>query len=54
LKSISAADAIAEGYESIGRYIDDWNKLNGKRGYGWETNPYVWVVEFKMVEGGRQ
>jgi len=54
VKSISAADAIAEGYESIGRYIDDWNSLNEKRGYGWETNPYVWVVSFEMIEGRNQ
>ena len=54
LQRISAADAIAEGYESIGRYIDDWNKLNAKRGYGWDANPWVWVVEFKMREGGSQ
>jgi len=26
-----------------------WDSINKKRGYGWETNPYVWVVEFKRI-----
>ena len=52
LQRISAADAIAEGYESIGCYVDDWDKLNAKRGYGWDANPWVWVVEFKVINKG--
>jgi hypothetical protein len=27
-----------------------WNELNTKRGYGWEDNPWVWVIEFERVE----
>ena len=26
-----------------------WDSLNAKRGYGWDTNPWVWVIEFKKV-----
>ena len=26
-----------------------WDSLNAKRGFGWETNPWVWVIEFKRV-----
>lgn len=26
-----------------------WDNLNAKRGYGWDTNPWVWVIEFKRV-----
>jgi len=25
-----------------------WNKLNGKK-YPWESNPFCWVIEFKVV-----
>ena len=27
-----------------------WDFLNAKRGYGWNVNPWVWVIEFKRVE----
>jgi len=26
-----------------------WDSINAKRGYPWESNPWVWVVEFAMV-----
>ena len=26
-----------------------WDSINAKRGYGWDTNPWVWVVEFKKA-----
>lgn len=27
-----------------------WDTLNEKKGYPWASNPWVWVVEFKVVE----
>lgn len=24
-----------------------WDSINEKRGYGWDVNPWVWVIEFK-------
>lgn len=27
-----------------------WNSINAKHGFGWDTNPWVWVIEFKRVE----
>lgn len=29
-----------------------WNKINASRGYGWDANPWVWVMEFKQVDHG--
>lgn len=26
-----------------------WDSINAKRGFGWESNPWVWVVEFKRT-----
>jgi hypothetical protein len=23
-----------------------WDSLNAKRGYSWDNNPWVWVIEF--------
>lgn len=27
-----------------------WDDLNAKRGYGWDANPWVWVIGFRRVE----
>lgn len=27
-----------------------WDSINKKRGFGWDVNPWVWVVEFKVIE----
>jgi hypothetical protein len=32
------------------RYRIVWDSLNAKRGYPWESNPWVWVVSFKVVK----
>jgi hypothetical protein len=31
-------------------FIEKWNALNAKRGHSWETNCWVWAVEFKPIE----
>lgn len=32
-----------------------WDTLNAKRGYGWDANPWVWVIEFERIESeGKQ
>jgi hypothetical protein len=30
-------------------YVSIWNTLNAKRGYPWESNPWVWAISFKVV-----
>ena len=27
-----------------------WDSINGQRGYGWDANPWVWVLDFKRIE----
>ena len=62
LQDISAMDCIAEGIErstaidvhdrtveEINKYRELWDSLNARRGYGWDKNPWVWVIEFKKV-----
>jgi hypothetical protein len=31
-------------------YAALWNSINEKSGFGWDVNPWVWVIEFKRVE----
>ena len=55
LQDITAHDAIREGMESetpfdtVDEFKELWNNLNAKRGYGWDTNPWVWVVKFERI-----
>lgn len=57
LQDISESDSRAEGVryseEEIRPYtcafVDLWDSINAKLGYGWDVNPWVWVVEFKRV-----
>lgn len=36
---------------SRGYFSQLWNSINAKRGYGWDANPYVWVLGFKTITG---
>jgi hypothetical protein len=57
LQDISTADCRKEG---VGICLNDigaryafgqlWNQINGERGYGWDVDPWVWVVEFRRVK----
>lgn len=51
-------DRYCEGWKSytvrdgrvttaVASYRTLWDSLNAKRGFGWDKNPWVWVVEFK-------
>jgi hypothetical protein len=59
LQEIVRFDVIAEGISAVawdeafshGRrtpYADLWEAINGKG--SWETNPFVWVICFKLVK----
>jgi hypothetical protein len=57
LQDISEEDADAEGVSftrftgeatsAREAYIGLWDSINDKRKFGWEVNPWVWVIEFK-------
>ena len=53
LQAISRNDAEAEGMNGsltpLVGYRILWDQLNAKRGYGWDKNPWVWVIEFKRA-----
>ena len=63
VQDITEADAKAEGAEPVcgldqkpdyrGGFYFLWDSINAKRGFGWDVNPWVWVVEFKVVKNGQ-
>lgn len=54
IREISITDIIAEGFyphpgwpnQMFDKY---WDSINAQRGYSWESNPWVWVINFKKV-----
>lgn len=61
LQDISEEDAKAEGVETLGLYPGYdvsakgkfeglWNYIHGNTDENWNTNPFVWVIEFERIE----
>ena len=50
LHDMTEKDARKEGCASIDEFRKLWDSINGVRGYGWDVNPVVYVIEFKLVE----
>jgi hypothetical protein len=55
LKEITVKDIAAEGIqEGVGVFAYEdfrklWDSLNAKRGFGWDANPWVWVIDFRRI-----
>jgi hypothetical protein len=63
IRETSPMDAISEGIErseelesfnrahvEIARFRNLWDSINAKRGFSWDANPWVWVIEFKPLD----
>lgn len=58
LQEIDGCDALEEGvpdlrtdqngWDMVDCFRYTWNHINYRRGYGWHTNPWVWVIRFKV------
>ena len=62
VQDISEEDAQAEGVDFPGwdwrlkrnswalNFSALWDSINAKRGFGWDVNPWVWIIEFSCVD----
>jgi hypothetical protein len=58
VQDIKNYQAVEEGVDATGIYTDQsaranfarlWDKINAKRGYSWDSNPWVWAVDFEVL-----
>jgi hypothetical protein len=49
LQDLLAIDVQKEGFEERGEFEDSWDDTYLEKGYGWDKNPWVWVIEFERV-----
>lgn len=38
------------GDNPVDEFAHLWDTINAKRGFGWDANPWLWVIEFKRLE----
>ena len=53
VQDINDVSATAEGspkFPAVAWFAHLWETINYSRGYGWDENPWVWVVEFRRIE----
>lgn len=52
-EGISMRDYQGHGPAAVqwmqGEFVKLWDSLNAHRGYGWDANPWVWVIEFERI-----
>jgi len=41
------------GRAVLNNYAHLWDKINAKRGFGWDANPWVWVIDFGTLKRAR-
>lgn len=64
VQEITHDEALMEGVDPDASYNDHgtgliykdtfaqvWDSINAKRGYGWNANPFCWVVEYRLING---
>jgi hypothetical protein len=57
VQEITHEDAVAEGVgaawlpdsNQFATFARLWDSINAKRGYLWESNPWVWAISFERV-----
>ena len=49
LQETTGVDVVREGFKEPQNFIKAWNEIYKEKGYGWDDNPFVWVIEFEQI-----
>lgn len=50
--SLSPAEQMSTyngGHGPVAAFQMLWDSINAKRGFGWDANPWVWVIQFRKL-----
>lgn len=47
--SLFREPGLSDGFEHRLSFAHLWDSLNDYRGYGWDANPWVWVIRFRAL-----
>lgn len=47
INQLETSDSIYDNAKAL--FMRLWDSINAKRGYGWDKNPWVWVIEFERI-----
>ena len=59
IQDISVSDILKEGIPAAPykdtialkmAFVNLWDSINKKRGYGWDLNSYIWVYDFEVIK----
>jgi hypothetical protein len=50
LYDLDDTEARLEGFKDREDFLSHWNKLNKKRGFPREANPWVYRIEFERIK----
>jgi hypothetical protein len=51
--AVSGAESVSVNALALEWFADIWDSINAKRGFGWDVNPWVWVITFERTEAPR-
>lgn len=50
VKGIDKSNCLVIEWDYVTPFKILWDSINAKRGYSWDSNPWVWAISFRRIE----